>query len=153
GVAVEDQLILPAQQIDIGEGQTDITHTPPRNVLALALLVDFIGRSVDDDQQLGTVGAGELRRLRLPDIFADQESYAKPSAIHDGRLTSGVKVALFIKDLVVGQLGLAMNRSEGAARNEGGGVVNGRRRVLGKADHDTSILPLVAYLLKPRLDL
>ncbi len=119
GVAFEYQLILPAHHVHVGKRQTDITCPDPRDVLALTLLVQFVWRGIDHDEKLGTVGAGELGRLRLPDVLADEHADPEALAVHYGGLRSRLEIALLVEHLVVGELRLAVDSGNDSPRNEG----------------------------------
>ncbi len=107
---LENQLILAAHHVHVRQRQADITRANPCDVLALALLVQFVRRSVDDDEKLGAVGARELGRLRLPDVLANQHSDPESLAIDHRGLRAGLEIALLVEDLIVGELGLPVDR-------------------------------------------
>ena len=66
GVAVEDQLVLPADHVQVHERQLHIQHRVARDAFALPLLVQLIGRGVDHDEQFGAGIACAARRQRIP---------------------------------------------------------------------------------------
>src|SRR5262249_26229489 len=105
-VTIEYQLVLPANHVDICYWQADVNGASTRNGFALPLLVDLVRRCVDHDQQFGPVGARELCSFRLPDVLAYQQAATKPLYVNHRGLGTCMKVALFVEDLVVGQLGL-----------------------------------------------
>jgi hypothetical protein len=64
----------PPTRLTLDHGQADVEHALAHDVLARALLAQLVGRGVDDQQDLGTLRARELRGLRLPDVLADQQT-------------------------------------------------------------------------------
>src|SRR6185437_15705615 len=96
-VAVEHQLVLSADHVDVRDGQSNVEHARTDHRLALALLVALVRGSVDDDEQLRPIGSRELGGLRLPDVLADEQAHPKALAVHHRRLSASVEVALLVE--------------------------------------------------------
>ena len=135
GVAVEHELVLSAEEIHVRERQADVARTAAGDVLALALLVDLVWGGVDDDEKLCARRAGDLRGFRLPGVLAHQQSHAKAPTVGDRRLRPGLKVALLVEHLVVGELRFAVDGDELPARDQRGGVVDAGGRIF-RESHD-----------------
>ena len=68
--AVEHKLVLAANLVDVGQGQSGLGHARPRNRIALALLVHPIGRAVRHDEEPSPCLGQRLAGLFAPDVFA-----------------------------------------------------------------------------------
>ena len=90
-IAVEDQLVLAAEQIDENHGNAGFGHAPADFDLALNLLVDLVGGGVDHQQYLGAGTARLTRGLRLPDVLAHRIPALIPFSSTTVGLVPGVK--------------------------------------------------------------
>ena len=111
GVAVEHQFVLATEHVDVHHRQAEFLHAAPDDVLAIALLVDFVRRGVEHHEHFRAGRARHLRRLRLPDVLADQHADAEAPIVDYRRLAARLEVALLVKHLVVRQAALAMRRA------------------------------------------
>ena len=107
GRAVEHQLILPADAVEIGERQIRLAHPRPRDAIGAAvILVDLIGAAIGADQY--------VRALRLqmrgdegePDILADRHADLHALEVDGRGQRAGREQALFIERAIIGQFAL-----------------------------------------------
>ena len=122
GAAVEHQLVLPADLVDIDERQSRLDHAGNGKLHALVVLVPFEGRAVDHDQQLGGRLLKALGNVLDPHVFADHDTEAHALEVDRARQRPRLEDADFIENAVVGQLVLAAHRRHLAVRQKEGGV-------------------------------
>ncbi len=80
GIAVKHQLILAADQIAEHHGNAGFLDPLPHYLLLThALLIDLIGRGIDDQQHLRALLTRLARGRRIPGILADQDP--RPHAV------------------------------------------------------------------------
>ena len=123
-VAVEDELVLAADQVAEGERGTRLHGPLLDHPLALDAPAAVVrrGRGVDDD-----AGAGERldrgRWPRIPDVLADRQPDPHPRDLDQRRSVPGLEVAALVEDAVVREQRLAVGGANLAGREHGDGVV------------------------------
>src|SRR5690606_2894501 len=71
GVAVEDQVVLAADDVDVGDGGSGLGGAAFHQGQSGVVLVAFEGRGVDVDDQADLGAAGDRERAAgLPDVLA-----------------------------------------------------------------------------------
>ncbi|MNF62977.1 hypothetical protein D3C84_446640 [compost metagenome] len=123
GAAVEDQLVLAADLIEVNEWQTRLIAALRHQLIADPGLLPVIGGGVDTQQQLGAGRLGRQGRARLPQIFTDEQPQFVLSESHDAGFSACGEVALLVKHPVVGQILLEVTRHQLAPLIEGGRVI------------------------------
>jgi hypothetical protein len=103
GRPIEHKLILPPYLVDVDQWHLPFQDTLPHHLTALTNLVEVVGRTIDVDHDLGASGCSLGHGVGLPQVFAYAESHAHPRNIQDQWLGTTFEVALFVKDLIVGQ--------------------------------------------------
>ena len=69
------------------------------------------GRGVQHQQQLGTGSVRQFGCTRFPDVGTDVNTATDIAEGHDTGFTTCVEITLFVKNFVVGEANLAVNRS------------------------------------------
>ena len=129
--AVECQLVLPADPIEIGQRKAGGCDPAFDQVPADVVLVELIGTAVGDQQQFGTgideVGADVVE----PDILADRKTDPDPAKGERLGQRPGGEHPLFIEGAVVGEFALEADEALLA-------VLGDDHRIVGLAplDHD-----------------
>ena len=103
GIAVKDQLVLAADQI--AEHHRNAGFLDPlayHLLLAHALLIDLVGRGIDDQQHLRTLLTRLARRRRVPGVLAYQNSRPYPVDVEDRRIGTRREIAFFVEYSIVG---------------------------------------------------
>ena len=86
-VAVEDQVVLAADHVDVGERAAGLGRPAGDELAAHVVLVALVGRAVDDEQELGAGAAGQRHGAAvLPDVLADDDGDVDPADAHDGEV-------------------------------------------------------------------
>src|SRR4030042_837191 len=123
--AVEDKLVLPADQVIKSENSHAVRGAGGNHPLAVAAFTEVIGRGADVEDNLGAgvslCGGGPGL---VPDILADVDADVDTG---DGIDRAGITrpaVAVFIEDAVVGQEHLVVGADMLAVVDNGGGIVN-----------------------------
>src|SRR5438132_11676980 len=125
-VAVEDQLVLAADGVDVGDVGTVVDGAPAHHLLTRAPLALVIRRAVDVDEQLDAVlrlpchGSGWI-----PAVLADRDADADPRLLEDRAPVSDREVTLLIENPVVGQEDLVVYALHHSVADECGGVEDG----------------------------
>ena len=108
--AVEDELVLAADHVEIDEREAALDHPRDRDVLADGELVALIRRGVGNEQDLAAGFEDAFDRVRPPDVLADRNP-DPDAAKHDRpRRRPGRKHPLLVEDAVVGQIDLEPDR-------------------------------------------
>ena len=109
--AVEHDLVLAADLVDVEDGQLVACRRLGEDLVTLLALAQVAGAGVDADDQVGGriahaykgVG-GVVGALVVPAVLADQKAHlAVAHAQHLGRVGPGLEVAALVKDVVGGQ--------------------------------------------------
>jgi hypothetical protein len=152
-VAVEDQLVLASDHVHVHHGQVNVDDAVARDALPLALLVDFVGRGVDHDEQLRAVLARRAGGLGLPDVLADEEPELETAALDHGRLAPSAEVALLVEHPVIGKLDLAVIRGEPPVAEERRGVEDIQAAVFGVSDVHADTVHAAPHGIETGIDL
>ena len=121
--AVEHELVLAANHVEIDERQTALDHARYGDILANGELVALIRRGVGDEKNLAARLEYAFDRIRPPDILADRDADAH-AAKHDrtGRRPRR-EHPLLVEDAIVGQIDLEPDRLDPPAVEERHGVM------------------------------
>jgi len=141
-VAVEDKLVLAADEVAEGECGPVGAGAIGEHLLSLGALAPVIGGGGWVDDQLRSLLGLQRSRCALdPDVLADRQADLRPRKLHDRRLGVRGEVALLVEDGVVGQALLAIDALHRPVGKQGDRVVDHRPAVgralpgLGEADH------------------
>ena len=109
-VAVEDELVLPADEVAEGEERGRVPRARDEHLLAILGLPDVEGRGgeVDDELRSRQRQVGR-RRPRLPDVLADRRPDEDVSDPDEDELAPLEEVAVLVEDAVVRQEVLAVD--------------------------------------------
>ena len=123
--AIEDQLVLAADAIDVDQPAAGVGRPGGQHLLPLADAVEVVGRGVDVDDQFGAGGGlGGDGTLRVPRVLADRYADADPADAEQlGGAGPRSEVALLVEDGVVGQFLLVVDATNFAAGADGRRVV------------------------------
>ena len=123
-VAVEDQLVLTADHVDVREDATRLGGSSPAQVETGVVLVAFVRRTVDNDEQAGTrcPGGGDGSAL-LPQVFADRQRDVDPVQPDDAQVVARDEVPELVEDSVVRQMVLRLGGDNPSSMQEGNGVL------------------------------
>jgi hypothetical protein len=153
GVAVEDELVLAADEVAERDRAEVVARPLDEHLLALAALAREVGgrRCVHDQRR-----AGERLLLRRmaggPDVLADRQPDPRGAEVDHHRVVARLEVALLVEDAVVGEQGLAVDRRNLAIGEHGERVVD-VLRALGEADHGDDLPRVGRDLAHRRLGL
>ena len=122
-VAVEEELVLAADEVAEREVGGVVARARDEHLLAFLRLADVVRRRGEIDEQLGA-GEGEVgrRRARLPDVLADRRPDQRAAEPQQQQLASGREVAVLVEDAVVRQVALAVEALHLAVGADGAGV-------------------------------
>ncbi len=130
--AVEDQLVLPADEVHERKGRAALARTADEHRLARAPLAAQVGRAGRvHDQLRAHLGLGRRRRPGLPGVLADGEAHTRAGDLDDDGVGPRLEVAPLVEDGVVRQALLAIDRLDLAVAKQGQRVVGvpGPRRI------------------------
>src|ERR1700722_15218298 len=107
--AVEDDLRLGADGIDVIHGQSIFEHVLPDDLppVFVMVVVEWRSRNIDHEVRVLTDqlihGTDPVERViaNVPDVFADGEGDLFPFERDDGPLEPGFEIAVFVEDVVV----------------------------------------------------
>ena len=125
-MAVEDELVLTADEAAEGEGRAVLAGSTTEHHLPLDALAGVVGRGreVEDQGRSGErLCAG--RWAGLPDVLADGQTDPVRSEIDQAGAGAGREVALLVEDAVVWEVDLVVDAVEAAVGEDGGRVVDG----------------------------
>ena len=116
--AVEDELVLAANHVEVDERQRALHHPRNGDVLAGQELAALVRRGVGDEQDFAAGFKDAFDRVGAPDVLADR--HADPHAAkHDrSRRWSGREHPLLVEDAVIGQIDLEPDRFDPPAVEE-----------------------------------
>ena len=124
--AVEDELVLAADLVDVDQRRVGVGGAGGQHPLAVGRLAAVVRRGVDVDRQLGAaVGLHGERTVGAPHVLADADAdldAADLVQLERIGLVAGREVAGLVEDGVVGQETLAVGADDLAAGADGGGV-------------------------------
>src|SRR5581483_260546 len=154
-VAVEDELVLPADRVDVGDEGAVVGRALGDHPLALDSLGRVVGRAVDVDQQLRAVLRLPRHRAGgIPAVLAHGEADANAVLLEDRALVAYREVALLVEDAVVRQENLVIDRLDLAVADERGRVedltllideADDRRDAARRGDDRFELLEVVAH--------
>ncbi len=123
-VAVEDQLVLPADHVEVGQRAPGLGGPAAHQLEPGVVLLPLVGRAVDDEQELGAgvAGLGDRSAL-LPEVLADGDGHVDPAHPDHGERLAGREDPVLVEDAVVRQVVLGVAAHDAA-------VVDDRRAVL-----------------------
>ena len=126
-VAVEDELVLAADEVAEGDRHAVGAGPLREHLLALDALAAQVGRArrVQEELRPG-LRLQRAGRPRLPEVLADREPEARSAELDQLRLATGLEVADLVEDAVVGEPVLAVDGLDLA-------VPQGRERVVDRA--------------------
>jgi hypothetical protein len=150
--AVEHELVLTADHVQIDDRQACLGDALGEQRLALALLGDMIGRAVADEDDLGAGRAHRSAGLGLPNILTDRQAQLHTAELDDRRAAAGREIALLVEHGVVRQHDLAVPRDDLLVIEERGGIVDRRAVVLRKAHVGGDALDALSQALERGLD-
>ena len=113
GAAVEDEFVLAAHLIEIGQGQAGFYDSRDRDVQPVIALGGIEGRSVRHQQKLRARLAQALDRIGAPDVLADRHADAHAAYVERPRHGTGREQALLVEHAVIGQIDLEPHRPRG----------------------------------------
>ncbi len=140
--AVEDQLILPADEIHVGDDAAGVGGARGKHTLARGLLAHVEGGGAEVEQHLGAGICLDRRRAAgIPDILADVDADDHAVDHEDRRALAGLEVAVLVEDAIGRQEALAVDALELAVTQHGRGIVEVGRAV-DEADDEGEAGPL-----------
>ena len=125
GPAVEDELVLPAHLVHIGDVAVGVFGSGRHHALALAVPAAEVGRAVRDDDELSPPGRlGGDGALGTPHVLADRDPHLDPCHLEQREGGgAGGEVALLVEDGVVRKEALLIDPLHLPAGAERRGVV------------------------------
>jgi len=104
-VAVEDQIVLTADQVDVGYDRVGLDGAPGDQRQPHFVLVPFEGRAVDHDEQAGIGLQHPVDRAAVaPEVLADHQGDIGPADAQHEQFVPGNEDAVFVEHRVVGQM-------------------------------------------------
>jgi hypothetical protein len=134
--AVEDQLVLPADLVHVGDVAVRVLGARRDHALALDLSALEVRRAVRDGDELGTSrGLGRDGSVGTPHVLAHRDPDLDARDLEQlQRVVAGGEVPLLVEDRVVGQEALVVRPHDLSHGADRGGVVQVPSRVH-EADH------------------
>ena len=103
GVAVEDQLVLAADKVDVCEWAAGFAGAPPDQVAAGVVLVALVRAGVDHRQEAGVrLGGRGDRAAVLPQVFTDGNRDVDATNAQHVQLVTRLEIAVLVEDPIVG---------------------------------------------------
>ena len=156
--AVEDELVLSTNPIDVDDGQAGFPGPRRHDIAPQRLLPGVIRRTVGHDQYLCTRLLRGTCGSRKPDVLADDDADPDSCHLNHTGFTARREIPLFVEYRIVGQYLLAVDRADAAAARQAGRVV-GLPTATGKADEGagpsriaaaSAELPLACFERRPQ---
>ena len=151
-IAVEDELVLPSDLVDVGDGAAGLGHPILEHGQSFAAPPPVVGGRVQVDHHVGPGPAGVGHRpVAEPDVLADRHAHPRPGHVEERRgLGPGLEVTLLVEDPVVGKALFAVDAGHPTTGAHGGrvgqAVTAGRGRH--EADHDGAVVGGRRHLLE-----
>ena len=122
-VPVEDELVLPADEVAEREIRARVARARHEHLLALLRLADVEGRcgEVDDELRSGERQVGR-RRARLPQVLADRGPEVHVAHPNQQEVASLGEVPMLVEDAVVREEMLPVDGLDAAVRADRAGV-------------------------------
>ena len=121
--AVEHELVLAADHVEIDERQPALDDARDCDVLADRELVALVRRGVADEQDFAAGLENALDRVRAPDILADRNAEARAAKDDRPRRGAGREHPLLVEHAIIGQVDLEPHRLDPPAVEERHGVI------------------------------
>ena len=121
---VEHQVVLAADQVDVGQRRTNLGSPAADHPDAHVVLVPLVGRRVRHQQHIDLAGQRRHGSAGLPDVLAHHDADVDAPPADHGGLGARREPALLVEHPVVGQVVLVVAGDDRAA-------VDHRRRVPG----------------------
>ena len=124
GVTIEDQLVLTAHLVHVGDGTTGLGHPARQHGEALGPPAPVVRRRVEvyDDVGAPTPRPGDWTVVE-PDVLTDGDAHPSPRHTEErGRLVARHEPPLFVEHAVIRQEALAVHAHHTAARTHRGGI-------------------------------
>ncbi len=123
GMSVEDEFVLPADEIAEGEVRARVAGPRDQHLLALLGLADVERRGREVHDQL-RAGKREIRlgRAGLPDVLADRDTDGRLSELQDDEVAPLREVPVLVEDAVVRKEVLAVDGSDSPLGADRAGV-------------------------------
>src|SRR5690606_24246134 len=103
GVAVEDELVLAADAVDVGEGAAGLAGAAGAQLQADVVLVAPVRGGVEGEQQPGPGGADDADGPAvLPEVLADDGGDVDAVHADDGQPVAAHEDAVLVEHAVVG---------------------------------------------------
>jgi len=142
--AVEDLIVLPADEVEIDQRQTRLDHPRDHEVLAGGDLAAVMRRAVGHQQHLRAGFGQRLGDILVPGILANRAADAhRADGVGPGDIAAGID-ALFVEDRLVGQVVLEHAGGDAATLQDVIGVVQGDAFERGAADGHRGAVGAVA---------
>ena len=123
GGAVEHQLVLAADAVQIDERQAGFAHAGAGDdVQAAIILVDLERAAIRADQYFRALGPQMGGDEGEPDILADRHADLHAAKLDRRGQRAGREQALFVERAVIGQFALLADRGDGAIFDQGDDV-------------------------------
>ncbi len=123
GVAVEDQFVLAADLVGVGERAARLRGPPHAQVAPHVVLLPLVRRGVRHHQQTRAGRSGDRHRAALlPQVLADRDGHVDAVQAEDRQPVTAHEVAVFVEDAVVGQVVLGRAGHHPALVEHRGGV-------------------------------
>ncbi len=128
-VAVEDQVVLPPDDVDIGHGGVGLDRAPGHQRQAHLVLVTLERRGVDHHQQprVGLEHASERSSI-TPEVLADDDRDIHRLDTNHEQLIARNEDAIFVEDGIVGQMVLRIASDDAAVLEYARAVLRDRGR-------------------------
>ena len=121
--AIEDELVLPTDLVEIHHRQAAFLHAGHGDVEADIGLVALIGRAIRHEQDLGARLGEAFDDIAVPDVLADRNPDPEPAHSDGARQGAGIKHALFVEDTVIRQINLEADAENPATIQRGHRIV------------------------------
>ncbi len=124
GVTVEDELVLSADLVHVGDGTARLRHTSAQHGEALGVPAPVVRRRVEVDHDVGAGAAFVGNRTVVePDVLTDRDTHPRARHAEEGRRTlSRHEPALLVEHAVVGEEPLAVETGHTPTRAHRGRV-------------------------------
>ena len=110
--AVEDELVLTADEIAIGHGAEAVARTRGEHLLARLALAEVVRRGRDVEHAVGAERSRLGDRVGQPDVLADRQRERTAGSDDVQRPAPRRERPLLVEDAVVGQLALVVARHD-----------------------------------------
>ena len=137
--AVEHELVLAADAIDVDERQSGLARPGADLQTPRLLLARVVGRAVRHRDHLRARFLRPPGRTREPDVLADQETDGGAVDVDDARRASRPEIPLLVEHRVIGELLLAVDRADATVGEHRERVVARTAVAFRKTDDDRRV--------------